>query len=180
MKPQFLAPKHFLRFVPAAVFFLLAIFFAIKLQSPEKITVASDRPLPSFDLPALMPEKPAFTNRTLAGQVAVINVFASWCLPCRAEHPLLSAFEQMRIPVYGIAYKDKPEAVRAYLHELGDPYAAVGQDAAGQTAIELGLSGVPETYIIDRAGHVRYHVRGPLTPDLLREEVLPLLEKLGQ
>jgi cytochrome c biogenesis protein CcmG/thiol:disulfide interchange protein DsbE len=139
------------------------------------------KPAPQFDLPPLDPAAQRLASADVAGHVAVINFFASWCLPCKAEHPLLFQLgKDYGVPVYGIAFKDKPEATAAYIKEMGSPYAKIGVDESGRTSLDFGLMGVPETFILDKTGIVRYRLPMPLDPDRLRDEVGPLLKSLQQ
>jgi cytochrome c biogenesis protein CcmG/thiol:disulfide interchange protein DsbE len=109
----------------------------------------------------------------------LINFFASWCLPCREEHPLLMRLaEQEHVPLYGIDYKDKPEAARSLLKEFGDPYRGIGVDKDGRVGLDFGVYGVPETYVLDSSGHIRKRFVGPLTTEKVSRELLPLLKAL--
>jgi cytochrome c biogenesis protein CcmG/thiol:disulfide interchange protein DsbE len=127
------------------------------------------KPAPAVDLPALAEGVPRLTLDAFKGQLIAINFFASWCLPCRAEHPILKQLTaEFGIPVIGIAWKDKPEESRAFLAELGDPYVATGIDEKGRTGIDFGITGVPETFLVDARGNVTYRFAGPLTPESLR------------
>jgi cytochrome c biogenesis protein CcmG/thiol:disulfide interchange protein DsbE len=111
----------------------------------------------------------------------LVNFFASWCVPCRVEQPLrMRIAEEEHLPLYGIAYKDKPENTAAFLKQLGDPYRAVGLDREGRTGIDFGVYGVPETYVIDKTGRIRYRHVGPLTAEVLDQQLLPLVKKLGR
>lgn len=137
------------------------------------------KPVPGFALPPLDAAAGTFATQDLAGRVAVINFFASWCLPCKAEHPLLFQLGQdYGVPVYGIAFKDRPADTAAYIKEMGSPYAKIGLDESGRTSLDFGLMGVPETFIVDKAGIVRYRLPMPLDPDRIREEIAPLLKSL--
>ena len=108
-------------------------------------------------------------------------IWASWCAPCRTEHPVLNALaKSKRVPIYGINYKDKAQAADAWLAELGNPYRRIGHDPDNKAGIDFGVYGVPETYVIDREGRIRYKVVGPLYPDELNNRVLPLIEKLSK
>ena len=167
--------------VPLALFLGLAGWFAAALFSgrdPRELPSALiDKPAPEFDLPSLAEGR--LSSASLRGQVTVVNFFASWCAPCRVEHPvLLRLARQEKIRVIGIAYKDRPEDSRRFLAELGDPFLATGIDRDGRTGIDFGLYGVPETYVIDKAGHIRKRIVGPVTPTLLDRELLPLLRAL--
>ena len=139
------------------------------------------RPAPDFALPPPEPGKAGLGRADLAGGVAVVNFFASWCAPCRAEHPLLASLAgRGDVRLFGIAYKDRPEATRRFLAELGDPFARIGADVEGRVGIEFGLTGVPETYVIDRAGIIRYRLAQPLTQERLESEILPLIAELAR
>lgn len=168
--------------VPLLLFTALAGYFAIALFSgrdPRELPSALlDKPAPEFDLPGLV-EGTRLSSTALRGQVVVLNVFASWCAPCRVEHPLLLRLaRQEKIHLVGIAYKDRPEDSRRFLAELGNPYRSTGIDRDGRTGIEFGLYGVPETYVIDRQGHIRKRFVGPLSPAQVERELLPLLRLL--
>ncbi len=138
-----------------------------------------DKPVPEFDLPPLEAGKPGLKSAELKGQVTLINFFASWCVPCRAEHPLLLTLaKDKRLQLDGIAYKNKPEDTAAYLAELGNPYARVALDQPGRTAIDFGVYGVPESYLIDRDGRIRFRQVGPLTEDVIEGKLKPLIAEL--
>ncbi|MCX7375829.1 MAG: DsbE family thiol:disulfide interchange protein [Alphaproteobacteria bacterium] len=167
--------------VPLALFLGLAGWFAAALFSgrdPRELPSALiDKPAPDFDLPSLAEGR--LSSQSLRGQVTVVNFFASWCAPCRVEHPiLLRMARQEKIRVIGIAYKDRPEDSRRFLAELGDPFLTTGIDRDGRTGIDFGLYGVPETYVIDKQGRIRKRIVGPVTPALLDRELLPLLRAL--
>jgi DsbE subfamily thiol:disulfide oxidoreductase len=116
----------------------------------------------------------------LRGKVTLVNFFASWCIPCREEHPVLPQVAQAGITLVGISYKDRPEDAKAWLAQFGNSYAAVGADLYGRTGIDFGVYGVPESYLIDKKGIIRRKWTGPLTPDSVRNEVIPLAEKLAK
>jgi cytochrome c biogenesis protein CcmG/thiol:disulfide interchange protein DsbE len=115
------------------------------------------------------------TSDEMAGRAHVVNLFASWCSPCRAEHPVLMALQQRGVPVLGVAYKDEPADTEAFLHELGDPFSVVALDPDGRFALELGTAGVPETFVIGADGRILALHRGPLTDDVIAEKILPAL-----
>src|SRR5262249_5673912 len=161
----------------------LAAYLAMALRPDRDPSVVPSamigKPAPAFDLPALLPERPGVASRDLKGQVVLLNFFASWCVPCRAEQPVLMRIAgEEKLPIHGIAYKDKPEAARAFLAELGDPFARLAVDESGRTAIDFGLYGVPETYVVDKEGVIRFRQVGPLDPDTLTKTVLPLVAEL--
>jgi cytochrome c biogenesis protein CcmG/thiol:disulfide interchange protein DsbE len=161
---------------------LLAYFARPLIQGADPSLVASpliDRPVPTFTLPALPGRDHGLAAADLSGGVQLVNIFASWCIPCRAEAPaLMDLARTHHVRIRGIAYKDKPDATLAYLAELGDPYQTVGVDADGRVAIDWGVYGVPETYLIDGAGRIRLKHVGPLTPDDVRNEILPAIARL--
>lgn len=166
---------------PLALFLGLAAWFGAALFSgrdPRELPSALiDKPAPDFDLASLAEGR--LSSQALRGQVTVVNFFASWCAPCRVEHPvLLRLARQEKVRVIGIAYKDRPEDSRRFLAELGDPYLATGIDRDGRTGIDFGLYGVPETYVIDKQGHIRKRIVGPVSHTMLDRELLPLLRAL--
>ncbi len=110
------------------------------------------------------------------GEVTLVNFWASWCGPCRAEHPFLSRLAEQGVTVVGINYKDNPEQAQAFLDDLGDPYAAIGVDASGRTGLDWGIYGVPETFVVDGDGRILMRQPGPLTPDVIERRVAPLLD----
>jgi cytochrome c biogenesis protein CcmG, thiol:disulfide interchange protein DsbE len=174
--------KRALFFLPLALFLGLAGYFAWGLtRDPSKIPSALiDRPIPEFALPALAGSgKPALASAAIKGEVALVNVFASWCLPCKVEHPIFMRLARERVvTIHGISYKDKAEDSRAWLAELGNPYAAIGWDFDGRVSIDWGVYGVPETFVVDRAGTIRFKHVGPITPEILNRDILPLIERL--
>jgi cytochrome c biogenesis protein CcmG/thiol:disulfide interchange protein DsbE len=140
-----------------------------------------DKPLPGFDLAALPGRSDGLANTDFGSQPMLLNVFASWCVPCLAEHPVITKLgREDGIPVLAINYKDKPKDALAWLKRNGDPYRRIGADADGRTAIDLGVYGVPETFVIDKAGRIRYRHPGPLTPYLVDREIRPLLAELAK
>ena len=183
MAEQNLAMRRLIYLLPVAAFVLLAAYFALALRpgrDPALLPSALiDKPAPGFDLAGLG-GKEGLSRDALKGRPALINFFASWCLPCRAEHPLLLRLAQeTQVPLYGIAYKDEPENTLHFLDQLGDPYRRIGVDRTGRTFIDFGAYGVPETYLIDKDGHIRFRYVGPLTADAVEHELLPRLRQLG-
>ena len=138
-----------------------------------------DKPAPAVDLAGLGDDAPRLTLAAFKGEPVLINFFASWCIPCRAEHPLLKQLtSEYGVKVIGIAWKDKPADARAFLAELGDPYAATGEDEKGRTGIDFGITGVPETFLLDKDGIVRYRIAGPITPDALKDALAPAIAEV--
>lgn len=138
------------------------------------------RPVPSFALPGLG-DGPGFASSELGslGRPVLLNFFASWCVPCVAEAEVLMALKRSGQPVFGVAYKDKAEATAAFLREHGDPYVRIGRDVPGSVAIDFGLYGVPETYLIDTSGVVRGRWAGALTAEIVQQELKPLIKTLA-
>jgi DsbE subfamily thiol:disulfide oxidoreductase len=172
--------------LPVVVFVVLVGFFGWRLilmqkgDTPNLIpSVMINKPAPSFDLPALLLDKPGLKSDDLKGQVTLVNFFASWCIPCRVEHPLLSQLGS-HVKLVGIVYKDKPEAARGFLDTLGDPYKAIAQDRDGRVGIDFGVYGVPESYLIDKEGRIRYKQVGPFTPEDINGKLIPMLAELNK
>ena len=169
--------------LPLVLFAVVAGYFAVPLltgRDPGELPSALiDRPVPDMALPPLFEGAPGLASDDLRGGVMLVNFFASWCLPCRAEHPVLTKLAQSET-LHGISYKDEPARTREWLAELGDPFERIGTDTSGRTAIEWGVYGVPETYIIDRDGRIRYRHAGPVTRAVLKDEILPLLRRLRE
>ena len=174
--------------LPLAIFAVLAGLFWYALRSGDPSLLPSPligKPVPEFSLPPLegllngSDQVPGFAASDLAkGEPTLVNVFASWCLECQHEHPLLLALGQTPgIRLYGIDYKDDPEAGRGFLGRYGNPYARVGADRSGRVAIDFGVYGVPETYVVTGDGKIAYRHVGPLTGDVVKEKILPLLAK---
>jgi cytochrome c biogenesis protein CcmG/thiol:disulfide interchange protein DsbE len=158
---------------------LIAVFAMNIDRDPGLVrSVLIDKPAPGFTLPALEGSSvPGFDTESLKGQVTVVNVFASWCIPCRAEHPLLVALKaETGVKLLGINQKDAPQNANAFLTELGNPYDAIGVDANGRVSIDWGVYGVPETFIVDANGIIRAKHIGPINADSLRDVVIPAIE----
>jgi cytochrome c biogenesis protein CcmG, thiol:disulfide interchange protein DsbE len=138
------------------------------------------KPLPAFDLPG-QPPSAGFSNLDVIAQrrPALVNFFASWCIPCVEEAPTMMQLKEAGVPIWGIAYKDKLDATAAFLEQRGDPYLRVARDEPGRVAINFGLYGVPETYVIDPAGVVRLRWAGGLSEAILRDKIAPLLKSMA-
>ncbi len=176
--------KRVVFLLPLLIFLVVVAYFSVSLRPGHDIhelpSAMIEKPVPSFDLAGLDGAKPLALD-TLKGHPFVINFFASWCVPCRIEHPLLMRLAQQdHLPLYGIAYKDKPDDSSRLLATFGDPYRQVGMDRDGRTGLDFGVYGVPETYVIDSAGVIRRRFVGPLTAETVNKDLLPLLKQLDQ
>jgi cytochrome c biogenesis protein CcmG/thiol:disulfide interchange protein DsbE len=176
--------KRWVFIIPVAGFAVLAFFLFRSLWAPAPSLIPSaliNKPAPRLSLPALDAQSAAFTAADLAsGHVSVINVFASWCAPCRTETAQLDALSRLPgVALYGLTQKDKPDATRAFLAEVGNPFAKIARDDDGRASIEWGVYGVPETYVVDGKGIIRLKYVGPLTDEALARQVLPAI-KLAQ
>jgi cytochrome c biogenesis protein CcmG/thiol:disulfide interchange protein DsbE len=159
---------------------LVAVFALSMDRDPGLVrSVLIDKPAPQFSLAEVEGlGVPGFDTASLKGDVTVVNVFASWCIPCRDEHPLLMALKDMTgVRLFGINQSDAPENARTFLEELGNPYMAVGSDRDRRVSIDWGVYGVPETFVVDADGVITFKHVGPLTPDTMRTELLPAIEK---
>ncbi len=168
--------------VPMALFAGIVAFLAVGLGlNPREVpSPLIGKPAPAFALPRLDDASQTVRREDLLGQVWMLNVWASWCAPCREEHPLvIDIARRQLVPVYGLNYKDTAPAAKAWLASLGNPYRATLVDGDGRVGIDFGVYGVPETFIIDRQGIVRLKHTGPLTPDVVRERIEPLLKALN-
>ena len=186
-QPRKLA-HHAMRLVyvlPVLFFAAVAVAFGVGLTlRPDVVPSALiDKPVPEFTLAGLAGPEPrlseGFSNADLTGQVSLVNVFASWCIACRVEHPILMRLARdKKVRIFGLNYKDEPEDARAWLKELGNPYHRIGADRDGRVGIDWGVYGVPETFIVDSQGRIRYKQVGPITASELKEVILPTIERL--
>lgn len=162
-------------FVPLIVFAVLAALLYLGLgRDPRELPSALlDRPLPAFELPLLGGEGTR-TQAALRGRVRLLNVWATWCVACRDEHPFLIELAAQGIPIVGLDYKDDPQAARDWLHRLGDPFELVLVDADGRYGLELGVYGAPETYVVDADGVIRYRHVGVVDAHTWRERIEPV------
>jgi cytochrome c biogenesis protein CcmG, thiol:disulfide interchange protein DsbE len=169
--------------IPIAIFIALLVLLGIGLRlDPREVpSPLIGKPAPHFELPQLHEAAKTFTERDMRGKVWVLNVWASWCVSCREEHPvLLDLAAGGSVPIYGLNYKDKREDGLAWLKGMGDPYKLSIYDFDGRVGIDYGVYGVPETYVIDKTGVIRYKRIGPLTPEIVKEKVLPLVRELDR
>ena len=171
-----------LKFIlPVALFAAVATVLGVglTLRPGDLPSMMINKLVPEFDLPPLLERERGLASTDLVGEVRLVNFFASWCIACRAEHPLLNRINKQGIvPVYGINYKDKPEDAKAWLDRLGDPYARAGEDYPGRVGIEWGVYGLPETFIVDRESRIVYRHIGAISAADLEECLLPIVEKL--
>jgi cytochrome c biogenesis protein CcmG/thiol:disulfide interchange protein DsbE len=169
--------------IPLALFFVLIVFLAFGLtRNPQELPSALiDKPAPEFRLPQLKDPAKSLSASDMRGKVWMMNVWASWCIACRQEHPYLFQYaESGVVPIYGLNYKDKREDALGWLEELGDPYLASAVDLDGRVGMDYGVYGAPETYIIDKSGTIRLKHVGPITPDVWTQKVLPLIQELNR
>ena len=166
--------------VPLIAFALMVLFgWGLFRGGDDLPSALLDKPVPEFALAPVLRREEGLSTQDLIGHVSLVNVFASWCVPCRAEHPLFMELSATgEVPLYGINYKDPPEQARAWLDELGDPYARIGADIDGRAGIEWGVYGVPETYVITSDGAIAYRHVGPITRAILEETLLPIVRDL--
>ena len=139
-----------------------------------------NKPVPSFDLPAVEGRDLGLASGDLKGQVSLVNVFASWCVACRVEHPVLMELARAKtVAIHGLNYKDRPQDAAEWLGRHGDPYTRTGADRNGRVGIDFGVYGVPETFIVDRNGIIVEKIIGPVTPVIAKEKLIPLIKELG-
>ncbi len=175
--------KRLRLFIPIGLFTLVVVAFGVGLtRDPARIPpTLIDAPAPTFDLPSVAEGDAGFSSADLEGKVSLVNIFASWCVACVYEHPTLVDITAMGgPPIYGLAWKDEPGATAQWLDRLSNPYTAVGDDRDGRVAIDFGVTGAPETYIVDKTGHVRYKHIGVITPNDWRNTLGPLVAELEQ
>jgi cytochrome c biogenesis protein CcmG, thiol:disulfide interchange protein DsbE len=182
-------PRSPLRFLPLVLFGLLAALFLARLFAGDASHIPSaliGKPAPEFDLPALagLETTPGFSTAELRkGHVSLVNIFASWCVPCRQEHPVLmslvkdGALTSKGVELYGLSYKDEAANALGFLREEGNPFRRVGIDPAGRTAIDFGVYGVPETFVVKGDGTIAYKFIGPLTPSAAATVLIPEIDK---
>ena len=169
--------------IPLVIFIVLAVFLAIGLtRDPHELkSVLINKPAPAFRVPQLKAADKMISNEDMRGKVWLLNVWASWCVACRDEHPYLIEYAKSGVvPIYGLNYKDRREDALATLDELGDPYVASAVDLDGRVGIDFGVYGAPETYIIDQGGTIRFKYVGPMMPDVWKEKILPVVQELNR
>ena len=169
--------------IPLVLFILLVAFLAVSLRhDPHEVpSPLINKAAPSFQLSQLKDPSKTFSAADMRGKVWLLNVWASWCVTCHDEHPLLIQYARSgALPIYGLNYKDNREDALSWLGELGDPYVLSVSDKDGRVGIDYGVYGAPETYLIDREGIIRFKQVGPVTPDIWQEKILPLAQQLNK
>lgn len=169
--------------IPLVLFLVLVVFLAIGLsRDPREIPSALvNKPAPTFRLPQLHDQTKTFSAADMQGKVWLMNVWASWCIACRDEHPHLFEYAKSGVaPIIGLNYKDRREDALGWLAELGDPYELSAVDLEGRVAMDYGVYGAPETYVIDKSGTIRLKHVGPVTPGVWSQKVLPLIQELNR
>jgi cytochrome c biogenesis protein CcmG/thiol:disulfide interchange protein DsbE len=168
--------------LPAGLFAILLVFLGIGLRlKPQEIpSPLIDKRAPAFVLPQVEDAGRSFQSKDMQGKVWLLNVWASWCAPCRTEHPVLLEFaRQSSVPMVGLNYNDARADSQKWLRDFGNPYAVSAFDGDGKIGIEFGVYGVPETFVIDKRGMIRMKLVGPVTPELIRDKLLPLIKELN-
>jgi cytochrome c biogenesis protein CcmG/thiol:disulfide interchange protein DsbE len=169
--------------IPLVLFIILVVFLAIGLRrDPHKVPSALiNKPAPQFALPELRETTKIVSPDQMRGKVWLLNVWGSWCPACREEHPfLMEVARSGAVPIYGLSWKDRREDALAVLSELGDPYVLNVSDFDGRVAIDYGITGAPETYLIDKNGVIRYKEVGQLTPEIMKQTILPMVQELSR
>ncbi len=172
--------KIIFRLIPLGIFLILAIVLWRGLSlDPHRIpSVLINQEVPSFKMQTLSGKPSEFSHRDLLGKVSLVHVWATWCLTCKNEQPILMDIAESNIPIYGIDYKDDAVKAKRFIQRYGDPYQLIGLDVDGSIAINLGVYGTPETFIVDRKGVIRYKHIGPMTMSVWNETLLPIIRKL--
>ena len=171
------------RFLPAIIFLLLAGLLGIGLTlDPKKVpSPLIGKAVPEFELPKLKEPDLNINTEVFKGKVSLLNIWATWCISCRAEHEVLTAIANSGVvDIYGLNYKDEREAAKRWLKVYGDPYIASGYDVDGRVGIDWGVYGTPETFLIDKQGIIRHKVIGPVNSKIWQEELLPMINQLEQ
>ncbi len=181
MRGRLLSILPLVVFLAVAAYFLAGLFGAADKGNRFIPSAMVNKEVPEFALPSFRADFPGLSTKDLVGKPQIVNFFASWCVPCLAEHPLITELSKRDdVVVNGIAYSDKPENVDKWLTKHGNPYARIGVDLGRRVGIDWGVSGVPETYIINKQGLIVYKHGGPLRNDVIQNQIIPLLEELNQ
>lgn len=167
--------------VPLAAFTGMLVYFSMGLQRDPSVipTVLIDKPAPEFQLDPIEGYENGLSSEDLKGEVTLVNIFGSWCVACLIEHPLLMEIAgRGEVPIMGLNWKDPPGKGTEWLERHGDPYTRIGNDFEGRVSIDFGVTGAPETYIIDQGGRIRYKQIGPITEQVWEEDMLPVIRRL--
>lgn len=172
--------RRFLALAPVAAFVIVLLGFMAGLKRDPAIlpSMLIGKPLPAFALAPLRPATPGLASSDVAGEPMLLNVFASWCGPCQAEHPVLMRLQREGVPIVGLDWKEAAADGARWLDRNGDPYQRAGNDPTGRAGIDLGVSGVPETFVVDRRGRVRFRQVGAITPEIWATKIEPLMTRL--
>jgi len=172
--------KRLIFLIPVGLFAALMAAFVGGLGHDPSIRESAliGKPVPRFDLAGVRPADLGLKSTDLHGQPVLVNVFASWCVACRSEHAMLLYLKREGVVIHGLDWKDQPADGAKWLSDMGDPYQLVGNDLSGRTGIDFGVTGVPETFLIDRHGKVRYKQVGPISPEDWNKHLKPLMDKL--
>lgn len=168
--------------IPVSIFLFIVVLLGIGLTMNPRLVPSPlvDKPVPEFSLPPVQGRKLGLASTDLIQEVSLVNVFASWCVACRQEHPLFMELSSKNIvPIHGLNYKDQPQDAAAWLDALGDPYIRTGADIDGRVGIDWGVYGVPETFVIDKTGRIAYKHIGPISRQDWEETLWPLIDKLN-
>jgi len=175
--------KRLVFLLPLLILVVVAGFFLVGFERDPRLIPSPmiDKPAPAFSLAGLRNGDGPVSNARFDGKVTLVNFFASWCVPCRVEHPLLMELARAgTVQIVGINYKDKPQDALGWLRQLGDPYTAIGADNDGRAAIDWGVYGVPESYLVDKQGRIRFKHVGPITEDVWRKDMQPMIKELSR
>jgi len=175
-------------FLPLIIVFAVSVLFAIYLWQigpggKDISTLPSamiDKPVPEFDLAPIEGRKLGLKSGDLKSGLSLVNVWASWCPPCRVEHPFLMTLAEKGVTIYGIKYRDKPADALRFLRNLGDPYKRIGADTTGRVSIDWGIYGYPETFLVDETGRIRYRHVGPISSEVIENVFNPLMDKISK
>jgi cytochrome c biogenesis protein CcmG/thiol:disulfide interchange protein DsbE len=172
--------RRLLALLPVAAFVIVLVGFMVGLRHDPAVlpSMLIGKPLPAFALAPLRPDTPGLASADLTGEPVLLNVFASWCGPCKQEHPVLMRLKAEGVPIAGLDWKEPAADGARWLDANGDPYLRAGNDRTGRAGIDLGVSGVPETFVVDRRGRVRYRQVGGITPEIWAEKIEPLMARL--
>ncbi|MCW8965374.1 MAG: DsbE family thiol:disulfide interchange protein [Candidatus Pacearchaeota archaeon] len=167
--------------IPLLIFIIISVFLGIGLTRDPRYVPSPliDKPVPVFNFPAVQGRELGLSDKDLHGEVSLVNVFASWCVACREEHPFLMNLSRVgEIPIHGLNYKDEPPDAAAWLDQFGDPYTRTGADIDGRVGIDWGVYGVPETFVISKDGRIAHKHIGPITQQKWDETIQPIIQQL--